>query len=65
VAEGKDLPDWHPLKSGTPDSVHEAGVSVRGRVHALEDVVAIDDLPDRIRQWPLQWPKKRRLLATK
>jgi len=65
VAEGKDLPDWHPLKSGSPDSVHEAGVSVRGRVHALEDVVAIDDLPDRIRQWPLQWPKKRRAPVTK
>ena len=60
VMEGKDLPDWHPLQSGSPDSVHEAGVSVRGRVHALEDAVALDDLPDRIRLWPLEWPKKRR-----
>ena len=27
--EGKPLPDWHPLLTGTPDSVHEAGVSVQ------------------------------------
>ena len=63
VMEGKDLPDWHPLQSGSPDSVHEAGISVRGRVHTLEHLIAIEDLPDRIRQWPLQWPKKRRLKA--
>lgn len=28
--EGKPLPDWHPLLTGTPDSTHEAGQSVRG-----------------------------------
>jgi uncharacterized protein len=28
--QGKPLPDWHPLISGTPESVHNAGVSVQG-----------------------------------
>ena len=29
--EGKRLYDWHPLISGTAQSVHDAGVSVQGR----------------------------------
>lgn len=30
VFEGRPLFDWHPLISGNPDTVHHAGVSVRG-----------------------------------
>jgi uncharacterized protein len=29
VRDGKDLPWWHPLVSGDPATVHQAGVSVR------------------------------------
>jgi uncharacterized cysteine cluster protein YcgN (CxxCxxCC family) len=28
--QGKSLPEWHPLISGSPDSVHAAGMSVQG-----------------------------------
>ena len=28
--QGKSLPDWHPLRTGDPDSTHTSGHSVRG-----------------------------------
>lgn len=61
VAEGHDLYWWHPLVSGDPDTVHEAGISVRNRVSASEDDVRPPDtLEDRIVSWPLRWPKRAR-----
>jgi len=60
VADGKDLYWWHPLVSGDPDTVHQAGVSVRGRVKDLEDDVTPEALDDRIVNWPLRWPKRAR-----
>ncbi len=32
LAEGKALPDWHPLISQNKDTVHSSGNSVRGKV---------------------------------
>ncbi len=60
VAEGKDLYDWHPLKSGDPDSVHDAGISVRGRVHCSEDDLNINRWHERIKRWPKMTPKGAR-----
>ena len=50
LADGRDLPDWHPLVSGDPETVHEAGISVRG--NAVSEV-EIDDLEDHVTGWIL------------
>jgi uncharacterized cysteine cluster protein YcgN (CxxCxxCC family) len=61
VAEGRDLYWWHPLVSGDPNTVHEAGVSVRGRVRGTENEIQDVDLEDHIVQWPSVLPKRARL----
>lgn len=48
LSEGQPLPDWHPLVSGTPDTVHEAGVSIRSYAMKESDV---DDPEDHIIEW--------------
>jgi uncharacterized cysteine cluster protein YcgN (CxxCxxCC family) len=60
VGEGKDLPWWHPLVSGRPETVHEAGVSVRGRVAANEKDVPDNELENFVVSWPGKWPKRAR-----
>ena len=48
---GDELPEWHPLVTGDPESVHKAGISVRGRATS-EEFVHPDDLEDRDVDWP-------------
>lgn len=49
LAEGKDLEWWHPLISGTTDTVIEAGISVFGRIVSERDV---EDMEDYVVDWP-------------
>ena len=47
-AEGKPLPDWHYLISGSRDTVHSAGQSTRGWTVSEADVDELEDhLVDR------------------
>jgi hypothetical protein len=59
VSEGKDLPEWHPLVSGSPSSVHQSGASIRGRVFASEDDLAKESWPERIVLWPNRPPRRK------
>ena len=53
--EGKTLPWWHPLVSGTPDTVEQAGISVAGEAYT-EEGITVEELIDHL--WEL--PKAKR-----
>lgn len=43
--DGYDLPDWHPLITGNPDSVHQAGFSIKDK-----GMISEEEVPD-----PADW----------
>jgi uncharacterized protein len=50
LANRQSLEWWHPLVSGDPDTVHQAGISVRGKT-VPEASVLKEDLEDHIIHW--------------
>ena len=58
VADGKDLAWWHPLVSGDKNTVHEAGVSIRGRGVISERRAGL--LEQHLADWPGRMPRVRR-----
>jgi uncharacterized cysteine cluster protein YcgN (CxxCxxCC family) len=48
LSDGKELPDWHPLLSGSAHSVRRAGVSISS--YAVKES-QVDDLEDHVIEW--------------
>ena len=48
LADGEDLPDWHPLVSGDPETVHDSGASIRS--YAMKES-EVDQIEEHIIQW--------------
>ena len=55
LADGHDLCWWHPLVSGDDETVHLAGISVRGKTESEQDM-PISDWEEFVVGWPAQLP---------
>lgn len=51
LAEGRGLAWWHPLVSGTAQSVVDAGISVRGKVISEQAVHPAEPLANHVVRW--------------
>jgi uncharacterized cysteine cluster protein YcgN (CxxCxxCC family) len=51
LLQGEPLPVWHHLRSGSRDTIHETGNSVRGRIKFVREI-KLDDLEDYVVDWP-------------
>lgn len=53
LLEGKQLPEWHHLCSGSRKTIHRASASVRGKVRSEEHIGTLP-LENFVVQWPEQ-----------
>jgi len=51
LGEGKDLPKWHPLVSGTTESVNAAGMKASGYALKASRIKHYEDYEDYIIEW--------------
>jgi uncharacterized cysteine cluster protein YcgN (CxxCxxCC family) len=56
--EGKSLAWWHPLVSGRPETVAEAGIMVTGEAYS-EDGISVEQLVDHL--WKLPKAKRKKV----
>ena len=61
LADGKPLEWWHPLVSGDPRTVQQAGISIRGRALS-ESSLTPREIEERVIRWvkPARKPPKRK-----
>jgi uncharacterized cysteine cluster protein YcgN (CxxCxxCC family) len=57
IEEGRGLAPWHPLRSGTPDTVVSSGASACGRIISERDAGMLEH---HIVSWPGRNPRPRR-----
>ena len=51
IAQGRDLAWWHPLVSGSPQTVIDAGISVYGNVISEQTVHPDESLEEYVVRW--------------